>query len=245
MPQMVLMCTTGESLRGSTRYYLAKKEIKSAESLKRPQNNSFPSQETYHCSYGPQDHRNCLPEILVQPGRIKDSRASNKTKGNSCRRGCLASFVSSILYLSPDITQLTIRHEEHTDAAGHHVHGCHMVGKGVKHLHGPALSQTMKEWVRTRLLNGDTTRQIMAQHTKSALPRTEAGTADRDCFLSAQDVRNVAHKLARLTWKLHENEAQSVRIFYQQHADHMFIYEEQHAGQPPQAPQQQPAGLQH
>lgn len=145
------------------------------------------------------------------------------------------------LYLYPDIVQLTVKHPQHTDAAGSHVHGCRIANKGVKHLHGPSLSQTMKDWVRTKLLDGCTTQQIIAQHTKSALPRIEDGTADRDCFLSSQDIRNIAHKLARLTWKLHDNEAQSVRLFYQEHSEYMFLYEEEHAGQPPAVAQGQPA----
>ena len=99
----------------------------------------------------------------------------------------------------------------------------------------------MKDWVRTKLLDGCTTQQIIAQHTKSALPCIEDGTADRDCFLSSQDIRNIAHKLARLTWKLHDNEAQSVRLFYQEHSEYMFLYEEEHAGQPPAVAQRQPA----
>ena len=62
------------------------------------------------------------------------------------------------------------------------------------------------------------TRQGMKEHYKKNLPKLQAGTADRDCFLTAQDVRNVASKLAGLSWRLHVNEAQSVRLFYHQHA---------------------------
>lgn len=53
--------------------------------------------------------------------------------------------------------RLSIRHPEHTNAAGNAVHGCGVDAKGVKHLHEPALSQTMKDWVRTSLLKGNTT----------------------------------------------------------------------------------------
>lgn len=99
--------------------------------------------------------------------------------------------------------RLSIRHPEHTNAAGNAVHGCGVDAKGVKNLHGPALSQTMKDWVRTSLLNGNTTQQILKQHAKSAMPRIDSNTADRDCFLNSQDIRNIAQKLAQLTWKLH------------------------------------------
>ena len=87
----------------------------------------------------------------------------------------------------------------------------------------------------------------MKQHAKSALPRIESNTADRDCFLTSQDMRKIAQKLARLTWKLHDNEAQSVRLFYQQHSECMCIYQEERSAQPqpaacqPAAPASQPS----
>jgi len=121
--------------------------------------------------------------------------------------------------------RLSIRHSDHTDAHGNSVHGC-------KHLHGPALSQTMKDWVRTSLFNGSTTQRILKQHAKSAMPRIDSNTADRDCFLNSQDIRNIAQKLAQLTWKLHDNEAQSVRLFYQQHSESVFMYQEECSAQP-------------
>lgn len=35
------------------------------------------------------------------------------------------------------------------------------------------------------------------------MPRIDSNTADRDYFLNSQDIRNIAQKLAQLTWKLH------------------------------------------
>ncbi|DBB05561.1 TPA: hypothetical protein ACH3X1_012508 [Trebouxia sp. C0004] len=78
--------------------------------------------------------------------------------------------------------RLSIRHPEHTDAHDNAVLGCGVDAKGVKHLHGPALSQTMKDWDRTSLLNGKTTQQIPKQHAKSAMSRIDSNTADRDFF---------------------------------------------------------------
>ncbi|DBA85568.1 TPA: hypothetical protein ACH3X2_005658 [Trebouxia sp. C0005] len=76
-------------------------------------------------------------------------------------------------------------------------------------------------------LMSNSDQQIMAKHTKAILPQLESKTADRDCFLDPQDIRNMNLKLAQLTWKLHDNEAQSVRLFYQQHSEFAFIYQEQ------------------
>ncbi len=213
-------------------FYMAKKEATPAGSLKRPQDNSFLTQETYHCSYGPQDNRSSVPEALTHKQPSQGSRVSETARGESRKRGCLSQLTASRLYLYPDVMRLSIRHPDHTDAKGNPVHGCGVDAKGVKHLHGPALSQTMKDWVRTSLLNGSTTQQILKQHAKSAMPRIDSNTADRDCFLNSQDIRNIAQKLAQLTWKLHDNEAQSVRLFYQQHSESVFMYQEERSAQP-------------
>ncbi len=84
------------------------------------------------------------------------------------------------------------------------------------------LSQTTKHWVRTSLLIGKTTQQTLKQHDKSAMPRIDSNIADRDCFLNSQDICDIAQKLAQLTWKLHDTEVQSVRLFYQQHSESVF-----------------------
>ena len=139
------------------------------------------------------------------------------------------------LYLWPEFMQIGIRHAQHTAAAGNHVHGSSIPEQEVKHNHAPSLSHRMKDWVRSQLHDGQPTQQIMAKHAKSALPKIENGTADRDCFLDSQDICNIAHKLARLTWKLHDNEAQSVRLFYQQHSEFTFFYQEERSGQPLQS----------
>ncbi|DBA90827.1 TPA: hypothetical protein ACH3X1_004029 [Trebouxia sp. C0004] len=152
-------------------FYLAKKEATPAGSLKRPQDNSFLTQETYHCSYGPQDNRRCVPEVLTQKQPSQGNRAS-------------CAFPSGILNTQMHMAMLSMAVEQMPS---------------MKHLHGPALSQTMKDWVRTSLWNGNTTQQILKQHAMSAMPRIDSNTADSDCFLNSQDIRNIAQKLGQLT----------------------------------------------
>lgn len=82
----------------------------------------------------------------------------------------------------------------------------------------------MKDWVRLKLLEGSHTKQILTEHMKNIANRENAGDIDRDCNLKSQDIRNIAAKLAELTWKLHPNEAQSVHLFKQQHPDLFFTY---------------------
>ena len=147
-------------------------------------------------SLPPPKKASCVPEALTQKQPSQGSRVSETARGESRKRGCLSQFTASRLYLYPDVMRLSIRHSDHTDAHGNAVHGCGVDAKGVKHLHGPALSQTMKDWVRTSLFNGSTIQRILKQHAKSAMPPINSNTADTDCFLNSQDIRNIAQKLA-------------------------------------------------
>ncbi|KAA6421245.1 MAG: hypothetical protein FRX49_08731 [Trebouxia sp. A1-2] len=75
----------------------------------------------------------------------------------------------------------------------------------------------------------------------------------RNCNLRAKQLTETASwthrtyatlnlKLAQLTWKLHDNEAQSVWLFYQQHSEFAFIYQEQRHSQPQQSVSQSASG---
>ncbi|KAL3141408.1 hypothetical protein ABBQ32_004980 [Trebouxia sp. C0010 RCD-2024] len=217
----------GESTRGQTQYSIAKREKNEPGSLKRPQVNSFPCQDTYQCSDGPEDFRACLPEALTQQDRLAHSRVSKKHRGLSCKRGCLQQFTVSKLYVYSAVAQLSMKHSEHTDAAGIIVHGSQLALHSVRELHAPRLSDEMKDWITIKLNDCCTTQQILKQHAKAVEARIAAGENDQDCFLTGQNIRNIEQKLAKGTRKLHDNEAQSVRLFYQQHSDKVFIYVEE------------------
>lgn len=225
--QANLVPPAGEGNRGQTQYWLAKREKNEAGSLKRPQVNSFLVQDTYHCSYGPEDFRGCLPEALTQKDRPANSRVTKKDRGQSCKRGCLQQFTISKLYDYSEVAQLSMKHSEHTDKAGNVAHGSSLAAQGIRELHAPHVSDKMRDWVTIKVNDRCTTQQILKQHAKAVEARIAAGNSDRDCFLTGQDIRNIEQKLAKGTWKLHENEAQSVRLFYQQHSDFMFIYVEE------------------
>ena len=75
------------------------------------------------------------------------------------------------------------------------LHGDVITAQGVKHMYAPALSAEMKDWLRTKLHSGVPTRQILKEHWKNVWPKLNAGTADRDCFLVSQDIRNIHSKL--------------------------------------------------
>ena len=203
--QANLVPPAGEGNRGQTQYWLAKREKNEAGSLKRPQVNSFLVQDTYHCSYGPEDFRGCLPEALTQKDRPANSRVTKKDRGQSCKRGCLQQFTISKLYDYSEVAQLSMKHSEHTDKASNVAHGSSLAAQGIRELHAPHVSDKMRDWVTIKVNDRCTTQQILKQHAKAVEARIADGNSDRDCFLTGQDIRNIEQKLAKGTWKLHEN----------------------------------------
>ena len=143
----------------------------------------------------------------------------------------MAHFKVTKLYCWPNIAQLRIHHAAHTNASGDAAHRSGITQDGVRFQYAPAVSPHLKEWVCTKILAGTHTRQILEDHYKNSFPKIQAGTVDRDCFLTSQDIRNINSKLALLSWKKHQTEAQSVRLFCEQHASIIFIYQEQVNGQ--------------
>ncbi len=206
-------------------FYMAKKEATPADSLKRPQDNSLLTQETYHCSYGPQDNISCVPEALTQKQPSQGSRVSEAARGESRKCGCLSQFIASRLYFPSGIltTQMQMAM---LSWLWSRCQGCEAPAWTCSVSDNEGLGpHQLVEWQYT-------TQQIRKQHATSAMPRIDSNTADRDCFLNSQDIRNIAQKLAQLTWKLHDNEAQSVRLFYQQHSEDVFMYQEERSAQP-------------
>ena len=160
----------GQCIEGKTTFFQPRGQLhKQPGSLKRVQDNSFLTQDYYHCSCGPEDHTALLPDALTQQQRAKDSRVSEKSRGNSRKRGCLAGFKVTRLYSWPDIVQLSIQHAQHTNAAGQAAHGDGITEDGVRFQYAPGISPQMKEWVRNKLLAGCHTRQIMKEHVRNRL----------------------------------------------------------------------------
>ena len=204
-------------------------------SLNKPQNNSFLCKQIYTWSFGPHDHCDRLPEFFTQQQRPKGNRLGIRDKGTSRKRGYQSGFTVIKLYLWPDVTQISTRCCKHTDLGDNLLHGSCIAGQPVKHNYAPPASNQIKDWVSTQLLDGHSSQQIMAKHARSALPKIQNRTADRDCFLDSQTIRNIDAKHAKLTWKRHVKQAQSVRFFYREHSEHIFIYQKQRSSQPQQS----------
>ena len=69
--------------------------------------------------------------------------------------------------------------------------------------------------------------QIMAKHRKRFLEVCEKGEdLTWDLFICDQDIRNVAGRLARETYKRDNNDAKFVRMWVQEHPHLVFYYKE-------------------
>lgn len=230
-------CCAGEELRASTSFYDSKVRASQLPSdLKRLQSNSYLQQRTLHCSYGPEDNSNAVPVSLMQPKRPDNKRCGKTERRKSCKRGCLMQFTITQLALWPDVTHIVGRHFDHANAAGSHPHGPN-AAPGVPNIArvAPHLSSETRGWVKTLLSSGQTVQKIMLKHQQRLKAAKDAGVSlGRDAKLKPQDVRNCEHTLAESLWKLHEDEATSVRLFTQQHQKHIFIYKEQLQPDPPQ-----------
>ncbi|DBA85112.1 TPA: hypothetical protein ACH3X2_005835 [Trebouxia sp. C0005] len=156
---------------------MAEKQSRQPDSIKRPQVNSFLCQQTYTCSFGPEDDCSRLPEALTQMERPKNSRIGSRDNGTSRKRGCLSSFMRTQLYLCSDVMRLSVRQSQHSGAAGNLVHGNNIHEQDVKHNHAPGLSQKIKDWVRSQLLDGQTAQQI---NTRSRLTTSHTSRSNSD-----------------------------------------------------------------
>ena len=134
------------------------------------------------------------------------------------------------LYLLPDVAYVTLQQCDHTNLVGVKVHrDLAMEGKSSFSAH---LSNEMKEWVTTQLDLGLTIQQVMVHHREKLFFRMSElkgdGTSVLTCdmFLSHQDVRNLLLKKAAETYRLHQNDALSVRMWVESNTDSVFYYKE-------------------
>jgi hypothetical protein len=180
----------------------------------------------YHCSAGPED----LSQARKDPEYMEKSKRGKIRLGKSCKVGCQMKFtVTRIANTQPPVSKIVCPTFEHRDKQGR---CCHKLDE----LFCPAhLSRQKRAWVTAMLDAGFSTRQILCDNEKmmqDAMARGEV--VGRDFDLCAQDVRNCERHIASSLWKLHINEAQSLRMWAELHAEHVFIYQEEdkQAGQP-------------
>ena len=182
----------------------------------------------YHCQYGPNDNASHIPEVtkdMLQKKRKLDvkgkyvpsgkghkgPRLSARMRGLGQRRGCQCRFVVKQLYLEPSIAEVTYHEMNHVNLSGIFCHGATKIGH--KSRYSCHLSVQVREFIMCHLRLGLSVPQIMVKHRKRFMEVCEQGLElNRDMFISEQDIRNVAGRLAIETYKRDNNDAKSVRM---------------------------------
>lgn len=172
-----------------------------------------------------------LDDVKVEgPPQVKP-RDSRKQWGMSIKRGCQARFTVKIMLHAPHIVELCVHEERHINKDGVVVHGGLKVGdRGAISAH---LSPIIRKFVDDCLRENYTVHQIMKKHLKFLRKwQADGNVITRDLLITPKDIRNISRKLARETWMLHPNDAQSVRMWVQKNPDKVFHYTETNAGEP-------------
>ena len=143
------------------------------------------------------------------------------------KRDCLAEFQVKCLFLLPHITHVTFRW---SNSAGLKVHGDLAMER--RSSFSAHLSTEMKEWVIAQLDLGLSVQQIMAHHREKVFHMMTQTTGERndiltwDMFITHQDVWNLSSKKAVETYRIHQNDALSVRMWVETNKDSVFHYTE-------------------
>ena len=150
-------------------------------------------------------------------------RDSQKKWGLSIKRGCIARFTVKCLLHAPHISEICIFEFKLVNKDGLVVHGGMKFGDRVAF--SAHLSPIVKEFIDGCLHEGYIVHQIMKKHLKF-LRKWEADGKEitRDLLITPKDIRNIAHKLAKETYMLHPNDAQSVLMWVQKNPDKIFHY---------------------
>ena len=152
-------------------------------------------------------------------------RTSARMRGSGQRRGCQCGFVVKQLYLEPAVAELTYHQMKHVNLGGFFCHGSTKIGHKCRF--SSHLSPHVREFIMSHLRLGLSVPQIMGKHRKRFMEVCSRGEElTRDLFISEQDIRNVAGRLAKETYKRDNNDAKSVRMWVQEHPHLVFYYKE-------------------
>ncbi len=89
------------------------------------------------------------------------------------------------------------------------------------------VSRALKDFVLKNLQLGLSVSQIIAKHHRNVQHFVEtSGCLTRDTFLCEQDVRNIEGKLAKETYKKHDNDVENVHTWGQENPNVLFYYQE-------------------
>ena len=123
------------------------------------------------------------------------------------------------------MAEITYHQMKHVNLSGFFCHGA--TKSGHKSRFSSHLSPEIREFIMRHLRLGLSIPQIMAAHRQRFMEVCERGEElTRDLFISEQDIRNVAGRLAIETYKRDNNDAKSVRMWVQEHPELVFYYKE-------------------
>jgi hypothetical protein len=126
---------------------------------------------------------------------------------------------------APHISEICIFEFKHVNKDGLVVHGgMKFDDRGAFSAH---LTPIVKIFIDGCLHEGYTVHQIMKKHLKFLRKwKADGKGITRDLLITPKDIRNIARKLAKETYMLHPNDAQSVRMWVQKNPDKIFHYTE-------------------
>ncbi|MCO5559333.1 hypothetical protein L7F22_050746 [Adiantum nelumboides] len=200
-------------------------------SLKLSSLESYLEEVLFWCAYGPKDMRGKLvmaPRTANTPKVGKGSRPGYQKGNRMC--GCQCHFFAKRLYLFEDVTYIRYIQMHHVDDNDELCHKEGMVASLGRNLSfAPWLSLEIKSWVFDMLCKGYTPIQVHEAHIQVVHDKKVTNAnyiLTRDDFLSIRDILNISRKHASSTHELHPSDAQSVRMWTQQHSPDVFYYEE-------------------
>ncbi|KAL3132220.1 hypothetical protein ABBQ32_008809 [Trebouxia sp. C0010 RCD-2024] len=125
---------------------MAKREVKQAERLQRPQYNTFslpgkPAALVLRTTVA------AFQEGLIQEEHPKDSRLGIRDESTCRKHGCFSGFTATKLYPWPDVVQLGAKHVRRTNVTGNpHLLWQPHLCSGCLAYHAPFMPCQMKEW---------------------------------------------------------------------------------------------------
>lgn len=153
-------------------------------------------------------------------------RVTEAKEGGSIKRGCRCRFHVKKYYFLPHIGEITYNETEHVNSLGMVTHDKDNIGQKTrfrKHI-----SNEIRDFVRNLYLAGVPVSQIHSLHCAAILKARDEGNLvpSRDCFLSEDDIRNMAGILQKDVYMKNPNDAESVRMWVKENPNLVFYYQE-------------------
>jgi hypothetical protein len=153
----------------------------------------------------------------------KVTRDSKKKWRRFIKKNCQVSISVKTLLLDPNVTKMTIVNARHVNCDGLVIHGELKAGEHCAHF--ACFSLEMRNFISQCLHLPLAPLQIMAKHIHFLKSKRAARKEiTQDLIVTTQDIWNVIKELSKETYMLHQNDAQSVRMWRQRNPNDVFYY---------------------